>query len=294
MNKLSFPENQISDIYFPTKKQEMPSIDYMQLKAGQRKEEMLSSTGIILVTEGELLLSYDHFLDRKINTGKIFLLPPGCHFIVRAEMCMSALIFRIKDAIQLCEGYSIDRIPVKKDIPENELNCLEVKPAVENFISFLKENMEGGLKHEEYLRLKTEELLYLIRSYYTTEEIEKFFRPLLSSDVQFHQFVLRYYRKIKTVKEFAELKNCSVSNFDKKFREAFGTSAYQWMQQKKVDLLYHEINATNKPLSQIAKEQRFLSLPQFNDYCKKHFGYPPGKMRKLASIFTTEKSFCKI
>jgi len=53
--------------------------------------------------------------------------------------------------------------------------------------------------------------------------------------------------------------------------------------------LYHEINATSKPLRQIAKEQKFLSLPQFNDYCKKHFGYPPGKMRKLASIFMPER-----
>jgi len=291
MNKLSFSENLISDIYFPTKKQEMPSIDYVQLKAGQRKEETLSSTEVILVTEGELLLSYDHFLDRKIDTGKILLLPPGCHFTVRAGTAVSALVFHIKEAVRFCEGYSIDNEFLGKDISRHEPYCLEVKPAVQNYISFLKDSMESGLTHEYYLQLKTEELLYLLRFYYTTEELGQFFRPLLSSDVQFHQFVLKYYRKVKTVKEFAALNNCSVSNFDKKFRGAFGTSAYQWMQQKKVHLLYHEINATDKPLRQIAKEQKFLSLPQFNDYCKKHFGYPPGKMRKMVSIFRVEKEY---
>jgi len=291
MNKLSFRRGNFSTISIPTKKQEVPSVDYVQLKAGQKKEGTLSSTEIILVTEGEFLLSYDHFLDKKVNTGKILLLPPGCHFTIRAETSVSVLIFRIKEAIRLCEGYSINQIAVKKEIPENELNYLDIKPSIENYISFLKDNMEGGLKHEEYLKLKTEELFFLLRSYYTAEELGRFFRPLLSSDVQFHQFVLRYYRDIKTVREFAALSNCSVSNFDKKFRIAFGTSAYQWMQQKKVELLYYEISATDKSLGQIAKEQKFLSLPQFNDYCKKHFGYPPGKMRKLSSMFRAEKNF---
>jgi len=291
MNKLSFSGATVPRSYVPTKKQEMPSIDYVDLKAGQGKEATLLSTEIILVMKGEFILSYDHFLNRKVTTGKILLLPPGCHFTVRTESCASVLVFRIKEAIRFCEGYSINDIPSRKERPANELNCLDVKPEIGDFISFLTDSMEGGLRHEEYLRLKAEELLYLLRCYYTTEELEQFFLPLLSSDMQFHQFVLRCYRKIKTVKEFANLNNCCVSNFDKKFKVAFGTSAYQWMQQKKVDLLYHEINATNKPLRQIAKEQRFLSLPQFNDYCKKHFGYPPGKMRKLASLFRVETNF---
>jgi len=290
MNKLCFSGATTSGILIPTKRQEKPSIYYMQLGAGEKKEETLFSTEIILVTEGQFLLSYDHFLDHKIDTGKVLLLPPGCHFTVRAGSHVSAFVFRIKEAIRFCEGYSIDNVSIGREIPGHELNYLEVKPAVRKYISFLKDNMENGLNHEEYLQLKAQELIFLLRSYYTAEELGRFFHPLLSPDVQFHQFVLRYYRKVKTVKEFAQLNNCSVSNFDKKFKGAFGTSAYQWMQQKKIDLLYHEINATEKPLRQIAKEQKFLSLPQFSDYCKKHFGYPPGRMRKLASLFRVEES----
>mgnify|MGYP003623431071 CR=1 FL=1 len=275
---------------YPSKRKEIPSIEYVQYEAGQRKQDTLLLTHIILVTEGTFLLSYDHFLDHKLRPGKILLLPPGCHFTVRAENYASALVFRFKEAIRFCEGYSVSNMQAKKGLVANELSQLDLKPTIEKFMTLLKDNMEAGLRLEEYLKLKTEELLFLIRSYYTPDELKGFFLPLLSSNVQFHQFVLRYYRKVKTVKEFANLNNCSVSNFDKKFREAFGTSAYQWMQQKKIDLLYHEINATDKPLRQIAKEQKFLSLPQFNDYCKKHFGYPPGKMRKLAFMFREEKS----
>jgi len=290
MNKLLSSGHYSRQSVYPSTIQEKPSIEYIRYKAGQTKEETLQLTQIVLITEGQFLLSYDHFLDRKLSEGKIILLPPGTHFTVRAEASSSVFIFRMKEAIRLCERYDVNSIP-REEIPRaGKLNCLEMKPVINSFVSFLKDNMQGGLCHEEYLRLKAEELLHLVRSYYPAEELKEFFLPLLSSNVQFHQFVLRYYRKVKTVKEFATLNNCSVSNFDKKFRETFGTSAYQWMQQKKVDLLYHEINATDKPLREIAREQKFLSLPQFNDYCKKHFGYPPGKMRKLASMFRSEKS----
>jgi len=289
MNKLCFSGTTLSGLLIPTSRQEKPSIDYIQLEAGEKKEETLFSTEIILVTQGSFFLSYDHFLDRIIDAGKILLLPPGCHFTVRAETRVSALVFRMREAVRFCDGYATDNMDIGKDTPGHELSSLEVKPVVKEYISFLKDSMESGLDHEEYLQLKAQELLFLLRSYYAAEELRRFFRPLLSPDVRFHQFVLRYYRKVKTVREFAQLNNCSVSNFDKKFRGAFGTSAYQWMQQKKIDLLYHEINATQKPLRQIAKEQKFLSLPQFSDYCKKHFGYPPGKMRKLASLFRVKE-----
>jgi len=290
MNKLLSLGNTVSQPLYPSGIQENSSIEYIRYEPGQRKEETLSLTHILLVTEGQLFLSYDHFLDHKLGRGKIILLPPGTHFTLRAETPSSVLMFRIKEAIRFCEGYTVNNIPGDKPAGANKLNHLDVKPVIAGFASFLTQNLENGLCHEEYLKLKTEELLYLVRSCYPVEELRDFFFPLLSRNVQFHQFVLRYYRQVKTVKEFATLNHCSVSNFDKKFRETFGTSAYQWMQQKKVELLYHDINVTDKPLREIAREQKFLSLSQFNDYCKKHFGYPPGKMRKLASMFRPERS----
>jgi len=290
MNKLLSLGNSTSQLLCPSNIQEGPSIEYIQYEPGEKKEHALTFTHIILITEGSFLLSYDHFLDHKVDEGKIILLPPGAHFTVRIETRVSILVFRMKEAIRLCEGYDINNILSEKLSKSDRINSLEIKPAIANFISFLIDNLENGLCHEEYLKLKAEELLYLVRSYYPSKELRDFFFPLLSTNAQFHQFVLKYYRKVKTVKEFAELNKCSVSNFDKKFKETFGTSTYQWMQQKKVDLLYHEINATDKSLREIAREQKFLSLPQFSDYCKKHFGYPPGKMRKLASMFRSERS----
>lgn len=52
------------------------------------------------------------------------------------------------------------------------------------------------------------------------------------------------------------------------------------MMKKKVDLVFYQIRTTNKAFKQIAEETGFLSLPQFTDFCKKHLGNSPGKIRK--------------
>jgi len=285
MSKLFLFGDTISDAY-PIHKKELPSIELLQYESGQKREETLLFTEIVLVVEGSFLLSYDHFFDHKIDKGKIVLLSPGCHFTVRPDSYATALIFRVKNMIQFSKDYLTSE---KKVTPINGTNSLEVKPEIESFISLLKESMENGLLHEAFLTHKCDELLYLLQYYYEKEELKAFFSPLLTSNAHFYNFILQNFRKIKTVKEFADKYKCSVSKFEKTFHDTFGTSAYKWMKEKRITLLYYEINMTNKPLRQIAKEQMFLSLPQFNDFCKKHFGYPPGKMRKLASMFSLEK-----
>lgn len=268
----------------PQKNAEHPSIEFMQFEEGTEIEETLFATNIIFVTEGSFFLSYDHFLNIEIKAGKIILLPPGSHFIVRAATRMSFFVFRIKENIPFlkeCDNES-------KGVYTEGLSMIEVNPGIQFFFTQLENNIAGGLIEEDYLVLKTKELIYLICTFYTKEEFNRFFSPLFSPDSRFHHFVLSNYRSVKTVRELADKYNCSVSNFEKKFRRSFGMPPHQWMQKKKVNTLYQDISLTDKPLSEIAKEQMFPSLSQFNDYCKKHFGYPPGKMRKLASLFKEE------
>jgi len=156
-----------------------------------------------------------------------------------------------------------------------------MKTMIREFLLTLKNNYEKGLTDSDYLELKKKELFYLLSGYYTAEELGYFFHPLMSNDSRFMDFVLKNYKKVRTVIEFAALYNCSVSNFEKKFRLTFGVSPYKWMNQRRIDEVYQELIATDKPIGQIAEEQKFLSLPQFTDYCKKHLGYPPGKLRRI-------------
>lgn len=261
-------------------------IEYVCHKDEYNVEKTLSIGEIFFVLKGSFELSYDHFFDRRINSGEILFIPPGCHFKAKVSNGMSGFVFRMKDELSIHENRAFHQLVNKMGDFSYDLHRLEIKFPLVAFLEDLKINIEYGLRSEAYLTLKCNELFFLLQSYYSSEKLAEFFYPILGKDPAFKHFILKNYRNVKTIKELAELYGYSVSHFDKKFKEVFNSSAYQWIQKQKVNLLYYEISRTDKPIRQIAQEQQFKSSTQFNDYCKKHFGYPPGKMRKLAKLFS--------
>ncbi|WP_163724100.1 AraC family transcriptional regulator [Parabacteroides sp. PM5-20] len=248
---------------------------------GHQWEGVLNECDIIFILEGSLHLTYDRFTDRHIPTKKIFLLPPGCHFNAYTEEGVTCLVYRIQDSFRFCDHFSIENLQKEKIEYDVDEDLLDINEEMELYLSFFMENLDNGLRCVHYLELKTKELFFLFRTYYSKELLAAFCHPLISMDASFSEFVFKNYKSVKTVNEFAALASYSTSGFEKKFKQVFGLSAYQWMKQKKNQQLYHELNATDKPIKLIAEEQGFPSLPQFNDYCKKHFGFPPGKIRKM-------------
>lgn len=125
--------------------------------------------------------------------------------------------------------------------PENSFNLLDIKDEVSYFLKGLKACLSDGLRCRYYFELKMKEFFFLIRAYYTTEELARFFYPLLSNDTSFSEFVYNNYSKVKTVQELASLSNYSHSGFIKRFKKTFGVPAYQWIKQQKASRILHEI-----------------------------------------------------
>ncbi len=253
-------------------------IRWVNHPSGYNWETTLCFGEIILVLEGSFSISFNRFFDHPIGQGSILLLPPGSHFKTRTARGVSVCVFRLDGNERLCRNIPKSYNPDPNSSPAT----LQIKTMVKEFLLSLKDNYEKGLTDSDYLELKKKELFYLLSGYYTAEELSHFFHPLMGNNSRFMDFVWKNYKKVRTVIEFAALYNSSVSNFEKKFRLTFGISPYKWMNQRRIDEVYQEVIATDKPIGQIAEEQKFLSLPQFTDYCKKHLGYPPGKLRRIA------------
>jgi len=280
MGKLLYVSEHLSCYNYS--KGEDSAVDYFSYPANYQWGGMLNQCNIVFILEGSMYISYENYSDRYIPENKIFLLPPGCSYKARTEEHVSCLIFRIQESFQFCDRFSLEALQNEKlDGLMPGQDVLDIIPDMQSYISFFLKNLKNGLRCFHYLELKTKELFFLLRAYYPKPQLAAFCQSLMSKDVAFSEFVLKNYRKIKTVNEFASLASYSTSGFEKKFKQVFGSSAYQWMKQKKNQMLYHELNATDKPIKQVAEEQGFPSLPQFNDYCKKHFGYPPGKIRRM-------------
>lgn len=268
----------------------LPVIELVHFPGGYMWENRLQHTEIIFTLDGGFQVTFDEYIRLLIGGSKAILLPPGCRYKASTEGGLTAFVFRIDEPESFCERFTLERLQKEAAAHEEHSLCvLDINDTVRSYLGELKKHYTEGFRCSVFHRLKVKELFFLLRAYYPSGELAGFFRPLLSNDTSFMNFVLKNYRKVRTVTEFAGLYNSSVSSFDKKFRKTFGTAPYKWMMQKKIRGLYGEISTTAKPLKQIAKEHNFSSLPQFTDYCKKHFGCAPGKLRRMVAAGTANE-----
>lgn len=256
-----------------------PSVMFLQHNKGYYREVNIHRCEILCVLKGSMVISYENFYNEEINAGTILLLPPGLRGFIRMKEKIDFIVLQPQETGRLCEEIQLEELPVK-DEHSSQLPILSVNAQIHAYLKNLQENLIAGVCLPDFFDIKVKEFFYLLKAYYSKEEQAIFFNPLYSRNASFAMFILKNHRYVKTVREFAQLYNCSVSYFDKHFREAFGTSTYKWMLRRKIDFIYHEITTTRKSFKQVAVDSGFGSQPQFTDFCKKHLGNSPGELRR--------------
>ena len=116
------------------------------------------------------------------------------------------------------------------------------------------------------LRQSTEK--YNISINYLTDVIE-YFEEHITSNI--------------TIGELTRIVFLSRRNLENKFREATGTSIYQFILDKKMDYITHELLNTDKSLLDIAIDIGFKDVRSLYRNFKKYKGYTPISFRKKFS-----------
>lgn len=127
---------------------------------------------------------------------------------------------------------------------------------------------------------KENELLSVLYTFYTAQELAPMFYPLLTTNLDFKSFVQANYLKVESVAELAELAGCSQVTLNRKFKEHFGESAYQWIICNKTVQIRKRLETSTASLSDIAKEFGFYSGSELNRFCQRQFGTTALKIRK--------------
>lgn len=262
-------------------KGDRPRIERILLKKGQNWNVFPVDNKTIFVIKGDLRFSFGGILNKEISAGKMFLLPAGREYKSRAIDECELLVMRLHNTKRLCDCFSLDLLLHEdKDEVKEDIHFLNINERVETFLSFLIACMTEGLKCTYFFELKAKEFNFLLRAYYTKQDLLRFFYPLLSNDISFSELVIKNHYKAKTVQELAELTHYSLSGFQKRFKKVFGVSAYHWMKDVRSKAIYHQINSTDKSLKEISDEYGFSSPSHFNDFCKANFGTTPGRIRR--------------
>jgi AraC-like DNA-binding protein len=250
-------------------------------KKGDRYSGSSVYTHLIVVLKGEFVFSFGTWEKQVIRGGWITVIPSGYHLNGEVLEETEVLVVRIKREVALCERFSLQKLTEGRDLqhfPSN-LAFLPINERMESFIRAMLTYLEDGLKCYYFFDAKLTELFFNFRAYYSKDELFFFFRLMLHEDSKFANFVIAKSPYVKSVKELARMANYSPSGFDKKFRKVFRVSAHQWLKQEQARHIFHEIHS-DKPLKQISVDYGFSSPSRFNDFCKEHFGAPPGRLRK--------------
>lgn len=128
--------------------------------------------------------------------------------------------------------------------------------------------------------IKIEELLIYMRKFYSLEQLQPIFSPIVGTAGNFRSCVFRYYNKVNSLEEFANLANMSTVTFNRKFKKFFGVSTSAWLKERKKEQVMRELKLSSKSISEISFELGFSSPAYFTLFCRKNFGATPGQLRK--------------
>ncbi|GEM_PF-337836 len=254
-------------------------INILYFKRGQKENIKIIEGEIIAIMEGGIRIST---LYNKINTiekNTLIFFPPNINCRLSFTKNTTLIVLKINDHINLCKQLIVEEFLNLAEDEDNEISFLIIKKQLKTYINTINAYFEDGINHYYLSELKLREFFILLEGYYTKKELASFFQPLLSVNAQFTYFILKNYQEIKTVKEFAEKANLSLSSFEKEFKKVFNISPYRWMKQKKMKYLLHQISNSTKPFKVISEECGFSSTSQMNDFCKKEWRMTPGEIR---------------
>lgn len=238
-----------------------------------------NNTVICIILKGEIAIYNNNLISEIVKKDEAALVTNPSNANFKALNDAIIIFCSISQPLLFCPCYSFKDIEIKPNF-NYDFNLLNIKEQVKSFLSAMDYYLHEGIHCSHFHELKRKELFFLFRAYYTDFELISFFFPVIGQSSDFKLFVLNNYLKVANINEFAKLACCSLSTFNRRFKENFGVSAYQWILNQKAKYIYNEIVYNTSSFQEIAFQNGFSSQAHFNHFCKSFYGKTPGEIRK--------------
>ena len=243
---------------------------------------------ILFLLEGKISIAYGDESDIVFGKNKMLLIPQRVDNKITALQHSQCLVLFWDKNIGVCDKMYIESLHFTKG--NRKTICpLVIRTPVLNVLQSISTYLDARLQCKHMHQIKQEELLLVLRGFYTKRELYGFFAPAFEQDNRFEEFVLKNYNHVKTVKGFADLYCSSERSFSRKFQTYFSESPYKWMQKKKAELLLERICKSDESFYEISLDCGFSSPGHFTAYCKRQFGQTPTELREQELQKDTEK-----
>lgn len=247
--------------------------------------KFLHETLLVFIVKGKLEIECGNDERLLIDEGKIFLLPKNFDIRINGLKDTEVIVCSFSTEINLCSQFSLKQLDIyiTEDF-HDKLFCISFDDRIKRFVDLLQLALSEGLSCRHYHKLKREELFIYLRAGYTKEELAAFFRPVISQNMDFKDFVLSHYKEIRDIKDFALKANMSLSTFNRNFKSTFNETAQKWLLARKSESILADIVMTNMTFQEISDKYNFSSSSYFVAFCRKNFNASPNQIRKNKGV----------
>lgn len=253
---------------------ESPIIEISEINKTCKKDFYWQSHSIFMLIAGKGIVRTRTIGFKTLSEGMFFFAPKNCSSTFEAEENSKILIFHLGKHMYLCQSFHIESLfeevsNIKQPVYSEKITLLEMNKNLWDFVNPLINLLEDQLKCINFLNNKIDELLILLRAYYSKEDLSEFFNHIRNPHSVFMEYVRRNWSKYKNIEELANGISMSPQYFSKKFKEIFNKPPGVWMQEERARVILQEIRTTDKTFLQISEENGFAAQSHFNRFCKK-------------------------
>lgn len=238
------------------------------------------SSCALFMIQGQVNLDLGEFYEGEMEQGQMLYIPQSIKAQIESITGSRCILLFWDKHISTCDKLFLSSLSIKENDTDTNDVILPIKKPLMNVLESVNLYLNARLLCRHMHLLKQQELLLVLRGFYTKKELAAFFSASTNIRESFERFVLDNYRKADSVKELADLYHISERSFNRKFHSCFGESPYQWIQKKKARHIQEMINNPELSFKEIAGYFGFSTSSHFTAYCQRMFGMSPSELRK--------------
>lgn len=238
------------------------------------------SSCTLFMIEGEVTLDLGKHKGLQILQNQMIFIPQNIGTRIKSITSSKCILLFWDRNVSVCDKLFLNSLSAKGKEQETGNLILPIKRPLLKVLESVRTYLGVRLICSHIHLMKQQELLLVLKGFYTEKELAAFFSAATDIRWNFEKFVLENYKKVTSVKEFADLYYVSERSFSRKFHFYFGESPYKWMQKKKAEQVLEMISDPELSFQEISGKLGFSSPSHFTAYCRRMYEMSPTQLRE--------------
>ncbi|MEG2946104.1 MAG: AraC family transcriptional regulator [Bacteroidales bacterium] len=221
----------------------------------------------------------------KVEKDELIQIPRSWKYTIEAQQESEILIVLFNHPLFITNKEILSQIDNQHSKVKISLKTFPVPKFLIEFNNYLISFIKREFSNEYFYELKFNELFLLVSICFKREELMTLFYYTLTESGYFKSVVLEEYKNAKNVVDLAKTLGVSMTTFNIKFTQEFGTTPGKWLTQQKAKEIYIRMYNPNIKIKDLINDFEFSSPTQFTRFCRNQFGMTPTQL--LDSIHST-------